>query len=102
MYKPVTIRGVTYPGIREAARQLGVDVATVSRSRKKGTLDGLGFREKQPPKPMWVDGVEYRSNADAALKVGVVPEVFSRRKSAAKKKGRNYFKIMQHHVSWRD
>lgn len=100
MYKPVTIRGVTYPGIREASRQLGVNVATVSRSRKKGTLDGVGMRVRQPPKPMWVDGVWYRSHADAALDMGVIPNVFSKKKAYAVKRGKTSFDFNGKVVSW--
>lgn len=40
---PVTIRGVTYPSIAEAARKIGVAGGTVLKALDRGTLDDVGL-----------------------------------------------------------
>jgi hypothetical protein len=44
--KPVPIRGVTYPSMGEAARQIGVNVSTISRAHREGWLQNVGIVKK--------------------------------------------------------
>lgn len=39
---PVTIRGVEFPSMAAAAKNFGVNIAAVSRAKKRGTLDNVG------------------------------------------------------------
>lgn len=39
---PVEIRGITYPSIKEAARQLGMNDATLRHHLNNGTIDRVG------------------------------------------------------------
>lgn len=39
----VTIRNVTYDSHRAASEALGVKISTISRAKRRGTLDGVGL-----------------------------------------------------------
>lgn len=41
---PVAIRGVAYESQADAARGLGVNQATISKAKARGTLDRVGLR----------------------------------------------------------
>ena len=59
----VTIRGVTYPSVPEAAKALGVTRHAVYNARVEGRLDtvGLGRPGGRPPKPVTYGGLTWPS-----------------------------------------
>ena len=68
--KSVTIRGVEYPSVAEAARQLGVDGSTLRRALRQGRGDNVGCGqpghrvqpgERIANKPIVIRDVEYPS-----------------------------------------
>lgn len=44
--KPITIRGIDYPSIQDAAKALGVTPSAISKAKLRGSVDmiGLGHR----------------------------------------------------------
>lgn len=89
---PVTIRGITYESIRDAAAAMRCSESTVINFRAAGTLDELGTRKKRIPnrsgvtngqwqkKPITIRGIEYPSVLDAANALGVTPSAISKAK----------------------
>ena len=77
--KSVTIRGIEYASVSDAALALGVTKATVSLAIKHNRLDsvgkGLGHGNANRSKPVKVRGIVYRSINDAAQKLGVTKAV---------------------------
>lgn len=69
--KPVTIRGVNYPSIGEAARRLDVSHTNITKAMQRGTLDFLGLRQPHNRKPVTVDGVWYPSMMRASVGSGI-------------------------------
>lgn len=73
---PVTIRGVTYPSINAAARELGLSVNGVWRANKVGRLDQIGSMGNR--KPVTVRGVRYETMGEAARALGVSRDTMRR------------------------
>lgn len=73
----VPIRGVLYPSVSEAARQLGVCFATVFGAMERGTLDNCGTRRDKLAG--YLDGTYYPSKVAAARAMGVAPQVIYNR-----------------------
>lgn len=71
--KPITIRGVTYPSQRAAAKALGLADATISQAKDEGRLDLIGTDVRAPHRgvPVEIGGVEYVSNRDARRHTGL-------------------------------
>lgn len=85
----LSIRGVEYPSIAEAARQLGVAYSTVSNALDNGTLDTVGLgRNHDRKKPITVNGVLYESIAEAAKQCNLNPYSLA----IAKRKGKKTLK----------
>ena len=75
--KSVTIRGVTYESLSDAARVLGVSKQAVSYARSKGSLDLVGLNpnlsaSQLNSKPVEIEGVEFLSHKQAARALGVL------------------------------
>ena len=68
--RPVTIRGVEYPGMTEAAKAHGVSVAAVCAAEKSGTLDNVGSGRRLPVKIV-IGGREWPSQTALAAHLGV-------------------------------
>lgn len=68
---PVTLNGVEYGSLTEAAKALGYSVATISNYTKKGITELEPRAEKKTAKrqKIIVDGVEYKSIHDAEIKI---------------------------------
>ncbi len=62
------IRGVVYPSISEAARQLGVNISTVFAALNNGTLETCGLKDRYAG---YLDGVWYLSKSAAARDLGI-------------------------------
>ena len=80
----ITIRGVTYPSVREAARQLDLSHATLIQARKEGRLDTVGLnpnRCRKKNQPVTLDGVTYPTAKYAAYELGITPKALSMRLS---------------------
>lgn len=73
---PTRIRGVDYPSVSEAARQLGVTFSTVFGAMERGTLDACGIPDRTAG---YCDGVQYPSKAAAARALGIKPQVLHTR-----------------------
>lgn len=69
--KPVTIRGVTYPSIGEAARQLDVSHTNITKAMQRGTLNFVGLRTPHNRKPVTLNGVWYPSQTKASVETGI-------------------------------
>jgi hypothetical protein len=69
--KPVTIRGVTYSSIGEAARTLDVSHTNISKALQRNTLDFVGLRTSHNRKPVIVDGVWYPSLERGSVGSGI-------------------------------
>lgn len=65
---PTEIRGVIYPSISEAARQLGVNISTVFKALNNGTLETCGLKNQHAG---YLDGVWYLSKSAAAREIGI-------------------------------
>ena len=44
---PVTIRGVTYPSIWQAAKAMGCSATNIRKAHKEGWLDRVGIKTKE-------------------------------------------------------
>lgn len=67
MKTPVTIRGVSYPSKRAAARALGHSAALICYHERRGTLDRIGVGPGVARrKPITIEGVEFESQSEAA------------------------------------
>lgn len=73
MSNPVTIRGVEYRSMKEAAIVLGVSISAISQAAKRGRLDNAGTG-KGAGKPCTIGGVLYGSRVDAAKALGVTAD----------------------------
>lgn len=62
------IRGVVYPSISEAARQLDVNISTVFAALNNGTLETCGLKDRHAG---YLDGVWYLSKSAAARELGI-------------------------------
>ena len=72
LYRDITVRGVTYATVQDAARALGVQDQTVRKAIVAGTLDLLGTGASHPrPLPVRIRGVTYASAKAAAQALGV-------------------------------
>jgi len=69
--KPVTIRGVTYRSIGEAARALDVSHTNISKAMARGTTDFIGLRQPHNRRPVTLDGVWYPSLQRASIGSGI-------------------------------
>ena len=70
--RPVTIRGIAYPGMTEAAKAYGVSVAAVYNACKRGTLDNVGTGRTGPlRRRVYIGGREWPSQAALAAHLGV-------------------------------
>lgn len=71
--KPVTIRGIEYPSISDAARALKVSRKAVQRAMATDRLDRVGLKDRPNLNcmPVKVRGIVYPSQKDAALALGV-------------------------------
>ena len=76
--QPVTIRGVTYPTPKAAAKACGVRVGTIYAARQNGTLDRVGLGPKwhtgashHNAVEITIRGKTYPTIADAAADLGV-------------------------------
>ena len=73
-YKPARrgvltdIRGMVYPSMSEAARQLGVNVKTIYDAAERGTLQTCGLPDRYAGH---LDGVWYASKTEAARTLGI-------------------------------
>jgi len=70
---PIQIRGVIYPSVQEAARQLGLNACTIYVALDRGTLEQCGISFK-PPRKCSFDGVEYPSLVAAGKALGITPQ----------------------------
>lgn len=71
-YRDITVRGVTYPTVQDAARALGVTPNTVYAAMHNGTLDDCGLGKVHPkPMPVRIRGRVYDTARDAARELGV-------------------------------
>lgn len=69
---PVRIRGVVYPSQRAAAKALGVTPSAVYNALERGAEDNIGLgRQNNNAKPVTIDGVTYRSRAEATRRLGI-------------------------------
>ena len=73
--KPISIRGVSYPSMRSAARALGVSNTTIMRALNRGTHETSAVFTKNAGT---LDGVWYYCKADAAWARGVNASTFRR------------------------
>lgn len=84
----VTIRGVEYPSLSEAARQLGVSHQTVFMALERGTLDSVGLgRNLHNRVRIQVNGKPYDAVAFAAKEYGINPGALRNRVRRAQEKG---------------
>ena len=81
---PIRIRGVDYPSVQEAARQIGVNPCTIYVALDKGTLEncGISFKAKRV---CTFDGVEYPSLVAAGMALGVTSQAIWQRLENRKK-----------------
>ena len=73
MVEPVIIRirGVTYPSIAQAAREIGVSKRAISNALDRGNIDEVGLRLVGPkPKPVTVGGITFPSKQFVANALG--------------------------------
>lgn len=70
---PISIRGVSYPSIRAAARALGVRNTTIMRALNRGTHETSAVFTKNAGT---LEGVWYYCRADAAAALGVNTSTF--------------------------
>lgn len=85
---PTMIRGVLYPSIAEAARQLGIKRKMIDAALSRGNTDGVGLgRGWHNKRPMIVDGVLYDKQYLAGASMGLCPADASHLYSRAKKAG---------------
>ena len=79
---PVRIRGVDYPSINEAARQLKISSSTINYHLEMGSIDkaGLGRKGKHHGQSIEIKihGYEFESQSDLAKQVGVSVMTISR------------------------
>lgn len=69
---PTLIRGVLYPSLGEAGRQLGVSPANISAALDRGTVDNMGLgRNFKSKKPVIVDGQKFESIGAAVRGTGL-------------------------------
>lgn len=90
---PVTIRGVWYESITEAAKSIGVSPGTVWRALENGTLDncGLGYPEKKKVK-IEHEGVLYDSMRAVSLSIPYVNYIsFASIRGRAERNGQESF-----------
>lgn len=74
--KPITIRGVTYRSIREAASAIGVRPVTIYNADANGTLETCGLGAM--PMPVTIRVVRYESVAEAAAAIKVTTSTIYR------------------------
>jgi hypothetical protein len=73
MVEPVIIRirGVTYPSIRQAAREIGVTPRAITNALDRGAIDEVGLRLVGPkPKPVTIGGITFPSKQFVANALG--------------------------------
>lgn len=70
------IRGVVYPSISEAARQLGVNVSTVFAALNNGTLETCGLKDRYAG---YLDDVWHPSKSAAARDLGISQPALAKR-----------------------
>ena len=73
MVEPVIIRirGVTYPSIAQAAREIGVSRRAISNALDRGTIDEVGLRLVGPKvKPVTVGGITFSSKREIGNALG--------------------------------
>lgn len=84
--KAISHHGSDYPSYRALARALGINIATVCAAVKKGTVEKLGTPQpRQQPLAAWeanrspvsAHGHSWRSQAEAAISLGVSPQAVS-------------------------
>jgi predicted nucleotidyltransferase len=66
----VEINGVTYSSMTEAAKILGISLATVCRHKDRGTFVNMK-KGKTNPKKVSIDGRTYNSIREASREIGV-------------------------------
>lgn len=79
--RPLTIRGVSYPSIMEASRQLGIHPEVIRQTWTRGTLQEVGLKRKSGggvPIPIRIRGITYPSVCAAARALGVIPSTIHR------------------------
>ena len=74
IWKPITIRGVTYPSHTHAAKAVGVVPSTITLAKSNGTLDLVGLGREVP---VTVRGTYYHSSRAAARALGVAESTIS-------------------------
>lgn len=74
MMTPIERRGVWFPSISEASRQIGVSRCTLIRYLDRGNVDAAGSVPYRPAQPCDFDGVEYASLAAASRALGITPQ----------------------------
>lgn len=67
--REITIRGVTYPSIAAAARELGISDSALRGAYARGTENRIG--EGQMKKPIVVRGVMFESMMQASREMGL-------------------------------
>lgn len=75
IWRPITIRGVTYPSHTHAAKAVGVVPSTITLAKATGTLETVGLGRKVP---LTVRGTYYDSVREAARAIGVSEGTVSR------------------------
>jgi predicted site-specific integrase-resolvase len=75
--KPVSIRGVNYPSLKEAAASLGVSIYTAQEARRNCRLDYLGTKEIKTVSFSF-KGTSYKSLQDASRSLGISFSVLQR------------------------
>ena len=70
---PTRIRGVDYPSISEAARQLKLNPSTIYAALEKGSLEQVGMLRRNK-RPCTINGVDYPSLSAAGRVLGITPQ----------------------------
>jgi hypothetical protein len=67
----IRIRGVTYPSIGQAAREIGVSRRAITNALDRGTIDEVGLRLVGPkPNPVTIGGITFPSKQFVANALG--------------------------------
>lgn len=99
MLKPITIQGVTYPSMTDAADYFGVSISAISVAKSRDRLDTVGSGSRSysthtggNTQPVVILGVEYLSRNHAAEAIGETPPRLATALSIMHKLGIDYTK----------
>lgn len=96
---PVTIRGVRYSSMTAAAKAFGINQSVVRRAANEGRLETVGLgRNASTKRKVWVDGVEYESQAAAARAMDVSAHALQWMLIKHRRDGVHEFEYMGHKI----